>query len=437
MHSWISTEGSARTAWRRALIALLATLGLLAPTAPRAAAAAPQSVPSSFVVEGSGFGHGIGMSQYGAYEMARRGTGAGGILRHYYRGAAVTNRTTHKLINVQVYGPDPGSSPSYGDTDATTITVHGSWQVRAQHRTLLSGDGGKLRVWASGSQVVVRAGGRNVKRDRLHLSWAGTSAYRPNAKPATVEIDGTHGTYRHGRMVLTESGGVPNIVNRLRLNSQYLYGIAEMPASWGTSGGQQALRAQAIVARSYAELKAKRWNPDCACNLVDDVRDQQFSGWTHESGAAGGVWRAAVDATRSSATKANVLTYDGKLVAAHYFSSSGGRTANSEDVWLSRVPYERSVADPYSAAAPGNGYVRWGRLLGQKNAQKLFGLKQVASIKVTDRYSSGQARTLVANSPSGRTATISGKADQIRVKVGARTAAGSVPSAWITRVRAS
>jgi stage II sporulation protein D len=390
------------------------------------------------VIKGSGFGHGVGMSQYGAYEMARQGNRSGEILRHYYRGTSVAERTTGRMINVQIHGPDPGSSPAYGDSDdTTTIRVRdGRWQIRADYRTILSGGAGTLRVRVSGGQVAVSAEGRTVKRDQLSLRWAGTREFRPRADPATVEVGGAHGTYRHGRMLLRSSEGVPNIVNRLRLNSEYLYGIAEMPASWGLAGGQQALRAQAIVARSYAQLKTRDWKAECGCHVVDDVRDQQFSGWEHESGYAGGSWRRAVDATRSSATKARVLTHDGRIVAAHYFSSSGGRTANSEDVWLSRIPYERSVADPYSAAAPGNGYASWDRHLTQDAAKKLFDLRRVASIKVSDRYRSGQAAALVATAPSGRTATVRGSADHIRNTVGQRTREGNVPSAWISRIRA-
>lgn len=418
---------------------LLAVLGLLVPLGPQVATAAPDAVPSSFVIKGSGYGHGVGMSQYGAYEMARQGKGSGAILRHYYRGASVTERRTGRMINVQVYGPDPGPSPSYGDSDdTTTIQVRdGRWQVRANYRTILSGGPGTLRVRVSGDKVAVSAGGRTVKRDQLSLRWAGTHEFRPRADPATVEVRGAHGTYRHGRLLLRSSQGVPNIVNRLRLNSEYLYGIAEMPASWGLGGGQQALRAQAIVARSYAQLKVRGWQAECGCHVVDDVRDQQFSGWRHESGYAGGSWRRAVDATRSSLTRARVLTHDGRIVAAHYFSSSGGRTANSEDVWLSRVPYERSVADPYSAAAPGNGYASWDRHLTQDAAQKLFGLRRVESIKVSDRYRSGQAAVLIATAPSGRTATVRGSADDIRREVGQRTREGNVPSSWIERIRPS
>ena len=416
-----------------ALIAALIAATLVATPAT----ADPAALPDRFVITGSGYGHGVGMPQYGAYEMSRRGSTASGILRHYYRDTAVANRSTPALVDVQIYGPDPYSSPGYGDTTATTITVRdGAWRLRAGERTVASGPAGKLQVRTSGGDVVVRSGDRVIKREKLVLQLAGTRHFRPDSTGGTAVVDGAHGTYQHGQLLLSASEGVPNIVNRLRLNSEYLWGLAEMPASWGTTGGAEALRAQAIVGRSYALLKRADRKRTCSCHLVDDVRDQYFSGNEVATGSAGGHWVRAVNATAGSLRNGTVLVHGGSPAEAHYYSSSGGRTADSEDVWSSVIPYERSEPDPYSRAAPGNSYARWTRGIGQAKAQRLFGLGQVAAIRVAERYSSGQAKTLVARSPSGRTARISGSADTIRAKVGDATIAGDVPSSWFTSIRA-
>lgn len=425
--------------WRHLLLPLvLAAASLVA--APGTASAA---VPDRFVIEGSGFGHGVGMAQYGAYEMSRRGHSAAGILAHYYQGTVAKRVNTKTLIDVQVYGPDPYSYASYGDTGATKVTVRGGgWRLRVGERTVAFGPAGTLNVSTAKGDVLVRTpDGRLHRHDELTLQWAGTPSYRPGAKPATASVKGAHGSYRYGRLLLSASQGVPNVVNRLRLNTDYLYGVAEMPSSWGSAGGQQALRAQAVVARSYAVLETAQRKAVCRCHVVDDIRDQQFSGWKKASGEGSTYWRQAVSSTARTLSRASVLTYGGRPVAAHYYSSSGGssrygwRSARSEDVWSSAVPYERSETDPYSKAAPGNGMVRWERALSQARAQQLFGLDRVASIKVTDRYSSGQVKRLVATSPSGATRSVSGKADQIRSRVGAKTSAGNVPSSWFTSVR--
>ena len=67
-----------------------------------ASVALPAAAPASFTVHGSGWGHGLGMSQYGAYGMALDGRSATNILEHYYEPAKVTTRTDDPTIRVQV-----------------------------------------------------------------------------------------------------------------------------------------------------------------------------------------------------------------------------------------------------------------------------------------------------------------------------------------------
>lgn len=433
-----------RRAGRRSLVAavvaaFLATGGTVVAATPAAAA-----VPSSFTLTGSGYGHGVGMPQYGAYQMARQGGASWDVLKHYYTGAAVsTKTTTGNNILVQVYGKDPAGRAGYGDTSKTTsVTVTGGdWRLLdAASKTLASGTGTtKLAVTVvSGGKARVAVGGKTYDGTMLRINWSGTRYYKSSGKTALATVQGAHGTYKHGRLTLMSKQGLPNITNDVLLNTEYLYGIAEMPSSWGLNGGLSALAAQAITARSYVMTKGV--DDDCRCNVVDDVRDQYYSGWKKESEGTdaryGTVWKKAVDATTTSRTQARVLTYGGTPVAAHYYSSSGGRTANSEDVWSSRIAYERSVSDPYSKAAPGNSYASWTRKITQAQARALFGLTDVKTIKVTKTWSSGQARILTATSSAGKTATVTGKADSIRSTVGKRTTAGSMPAAWITKITA-
>jgi stage II sporulation protein D len=442
-HHQLSAADTDRRPRHPALAALAATLVVLAgvtvPAAPAAAA-----VPTSFTLQGSGFGHGVGMPQYGAYQMAREGASAVDILQYYYRGTQAPYVTTPRGVYVQVYGPEPYGFRGYADTaTTTTITVTGgSWRLRSSEATTLaSGAGTKtLQVTTTaGGRARVTVDGRRYYGSQLRLHWSGTRYYRPTSTPAVVTVRGAHGSYRHGLLSITARAGIPNITNHLLLNTEYLYGIAEMPSSWGLNGGDRALRAQAITARSYA-ISKMTYKSACACHVVDDVRDQYFSGWKKENEGTGGrygaVWKRAVNATLTSTTRARVLRYQGSSVAAHYYSSSGGRTANSEDVWSSVVPYERSVADPYSRRAPGNSYASWTRSITQSQARALFGLPNVQTIRVTARWSSGQMRTLTATAPDGTVKRVTGKADQMRSVVGRRTTAGSVPAAWITGIRA-
>ncbi|MCA5892759.1 SpoIID/LytB domain-containing protein [Isoptericola sp. NEAU-Y5] len=420
--------------------AVVAVGGALLTAAPAHAA----DPPASFTLTGSGFGHGVGMSQFGAYELARQGALSGNILKHYYRGVSLPWASTPSNVLVQVYGKDPLGRSGYGDSNkATTVTVRGGdWRLRDEDfKTLATGTGTtKFAVTVTaGGRSRVTVDGKKYYDQVLRIQWSGTRYYKRTGKTAVASVAGAHGTYKNGQLTTSARNGIANITNDVRLNTEYLYGIAEMPSSWGLNGGLNALTAQAITARSYAMTKSL--DNRCRCQVVDDVRDQNYTGWKKESEGTnakyGKVWKKAVDRTTRSTTKARVLTYGGKPVATHYYSSSGGRTSDSEDVWVSRIAYERSVSDPYSKAAPGNSYRSWTRKITQSQAKALFGLSNVASIKVTKKWTSGQARTLTATSTSGKKATVTGKADAIRSKVGKRTTAGSMPASWITKITAN
>ncbi|MCB7137187.1 SpoIID/LytB domain-containing protein [Cellulosimicrobium marinum] len=400
-----------------------------------------QAVPSSFTIKGSGFGHGVGMPQYGAYAQALAGRSSSTILPSYYTGAKVAYRTTPETVAVQVFGPEPyGYTPGTYSDEKTSTTVRvsgGSWRLRsAAGATLASGTSATtLTLRTTSTRISATVGGTTYSDTLLRLHWSGTRYYYTTGPKAVATVGGAHGSYQNGRFTMRPRTGKVNIVNDVLLNTEYLYGIAEMPSSWGTNG-LSALAAQAIVARSYALTKP--WKSACACHVVDDVRDQHYTGWKKQSEGTnqqwGRIWVKGVDATVSSRTSAKVLTYGGEPVAAHYYSSSGGRTESSENVWSSAIPYERSVADPWSARAPGNSYVAWTRTLSQAKARTFFGLPDVKTITVSKKYTGGTMAALTATSSAGVKKTVTGKADSLRSRLGAATTQGNLPAAWVTSV---
>ncbi|BDZ42860.1 hypothetical protein GCM10025865_21590 [Paraoerskovia sediminicola] len=399
------------------------------------------SVPASFTIRGSGFGHGVGMSQYGAYAMALAGNSSTQILGHYYPGTKVSRPTTPESVAVQVFGPEPYSytKGTYSDekTSTTVKVTGGSWRLRSDDGTTLASGTGTTEIGLSTTSTTVTAtiGSRTYRDAVLRIHWSGTRYYMSSGPEALATITGAQGVYRNGRLTVRPRSGKVNIVNDVLLNTEYLYGIAEMPSSWGRTT-LSALAAQAITARSYAMTKS--WKSACACHVVDDIRDQNYTGWRKEgegtSGYYGDIWVRAVDATVSNRTSAKVLTYAGKPVATHYFSSSGGRTVSSQDVWTSTVPFEQSVDDHWSLDAPGNSMKAWTRSINQRSAQTLFGLSDVVSISVSKKSSGGTMLALTATSSAGATTTISGKSDALRSRLGRATTEGSLPAAWITSI---
>lgn len=147
------------------------------------------------------------------------------------------------------------------------------------------------------------------------------------------------GSYR-GRMEIGRYGARTTVtaVNVIPLE-EYLYGVVpcEMPASWHT----EALKAQAVCARSYALVKAGyRAQTDIrrGYRIEDTEQSQVYGGIAFENGRS----TAAVEATRGE-----TLCYENRTVAGYYFAASGGHTENSEDVWGFSLPYLRGVPDIY------------------------------------------------------------------------------------------
>lgn len=400
-------------------------------------------VPATFTVSGSGRGHGVGLSQYGAYQLARdEGWTAEQILEYYYAGAAVDTATNNpRTIKVQVLGP-----PSDARTTTRLSITTGGFTVTDGVTTLATTAAKKpVTIGVSGTRATARvtlANGkvRTLSATRLLFRWKSS---------ATVSVAGAQGTYRYGNLQATVIRNRPNIVNELRMNTEYLYGIDEMPSSWGSAagGGLEALRAQVIAARSYVITQALRWNPsaggvnpDCDCQVFDDSRSQNFTGWRKAGGAGGSTWRRAVDQTLTSTTVQVVrpsAPATGEIAETPYFASSGSYTAggithsgtvsNAEAFGTTAIAHLSHVDDPYSVLAPGNPYRSWTVKVSQTTAEKLFGIGKLRSLKVTERYAGGLAKVITATSVAGTTRAVSRTSEGWRIALG-------LPGAWVSGI---
>ncbi|MDP3967680.1 MAG: SpoIID/LytB domain-containing protein [Nocardioides sp.] len=411
-----------------------ATLALIVPLAavPAAADETGSTLPSSFVLSGSGWGHGVGLSQYGAQAMAQEGRTEEQILEHYYRGTQVGTNRRGRTFDVNVrYQPSTFTASLRAlrpDAVLEVCAMRGGRCAKAKmvvDRTADASPEGRVLFRRTSTGVrafVTNAKGRTsrVAGERIRLRWTGT---KPSKGPASVLRLDTGREYRHGQAFVVPSGSSTlNGLVRVRLQPAYLRGIAEMPSSWDPA----ALRAQAIIARTYALRTGATRKDDCGCHLRDSVIHQVYAGWQKENEGTnatfGKRWVSAVKATRGQ-----VLRYGGDLAQTFYYSSSGGNTLNSEDVWSASVPYLRSVPDPWSVNQ-SNPNRTWTSSISQRQAQQLFGLKKVQRIEVTGRHQGGGLRELTAYGPK-RTKRISGKADTMRIRLGLK-------SAWVAGVRA-
>jgi stage II sporulation protein D len=291
------------------LLASLAALVSLAAFVPASASAGV-----SWVVHGRGFGHGVGMSAYGAYGYALHGKGYRFILGHYYTGASLGTVQKPQVVRVllDISGGDVGFS---GATSACGERLDPQRSYQA-HRV-----GSSVRLRSSGGKPLARCG------DRLRAAGNGT-----------IEIAGL-GTYRGAlETVPTESdAGSLNVVNALALE-QYVKGVMpnEVPPSWPPA----ELKAQAVAVRSIAISGDVRGN---GFDLYSDTRSQVYKGLESEYAST----NEAVDATRGQ-----VVIYEGKVAETLYSACSGGHTESAVNVFGTAVPYLVGVPDPYDSYCP-------------------------------------------------------------------------------------
>lgn len=398
-------------------------------------------VPAKFTISGSGAGHGVGMSQYGAYQLARTGATTAQILEHYYTGAVLsTANNKDRTVKVQVLGPPADSRKT------TTLTVSsGGFSLVGDGKVLKTySTPGKVLVGIKGSKVTTKVTLKNGKVKNQTLASSGRVKLTWTAGPVTV--DGAQGSYKAGNLQVTVRSGRPNVINELAMNTDYLYGIDEMPASWGSAagGGAAALRAQVIVARTYvirriSALKVDHPNaaegfevdPACDCHVYDDQRSQNFTGWKKAGPAANKPWVDAVKATILGSEVQVLRGPDKGFAETPFFASSGkgGGTANNTDAFgTTALPYLVSISDPDSAGAPGNPYLSWSRTLTQAQLAKVLGTKAlIRSVSVTEAYTGGLAKTISYTTSSGASYSFTRTSESWRTRLG-------LPGAWITKI---
>ena len=190
---------------------------------------------------------------------------------------------------------------------------------------------------------------------------------------------------------------------------EYLFSVvpSEMPALWHI----EALKAQAVAARSFTHYR-RGSHSHLGYELCDTIFSQVYAGTENEHD----------NSTRAvQETQGVKIFHGGNVILATYFSSSGGVTENSENVWLEALPYLRSVADNYEVG--GMVWERRFTLTQLTNLASSFGIGTVNSVTIT-HTPAGRVSSLILNGSSGRHYV---EREHIRTFF-APTADGSLPS---------
>jgi stage II sporulation protein D len=301
------------------LIASAATLAAGSAAAARSASvctgtcfAAPAGSGALFVFSGHGWGHGVGMSQYGAYGYAQHGATFQQILAHYYPGTTLRRAPT---TTFRVLLTDRKKKVTLSSELPFTVTDGAGQKLTLPAGPITFGTGLKLAGQSLTAPLTFSPG----RGGALTL----TRAYR-----GRIQVDVVDGKLRAVNIVGLE---------------QYLYGVvpSEMPSAWLP----QALDAQAVAARSYALATRKIGAP---YDAYSDTRSQMYLGLSNESPAT----TAAV-----TDTKAQALFFGDTIATTFFYSTSGGQTESSVDWTGTPLPYLVSVPDPYDDISP---YHNWG-----------------------------------------------------------------------------
>lgn len=390
----------------------------------------PPPPPPTITFYGRGFGHGVGLSQYGARGRALAGQDAATILGHYYAGTTLGAADPTRLVRILVLS---GFKP----TASSPLRLYGRgapWTIDGIDATFPKDASLRVTKTSTGLRIVIRDAAGRVLLDRttagsLRIRAGATSAGRIQlwSKP------GFHDTYRGVIRLRSTSAGV-SAINETQLDL-YLRGVvpAEMPYSWPG----EALKAQAIAARSYA---VRRLHPSSGTfDLYDDTRSQVYRGSLGE--------RAATSAA-IVATAGQVLMSGTTVANALFHSTGGGATEHNENVFVSNAgtivagpaAYLRGSADraddgtSYDADAPRATWQTAAYTLDQLSV--VFGADtrtNVGTLTALDLSNRGVSGRLVSVTltGSGGTRTVSGAV--FRAVFNAHTLAAD-PYMWSTLV---
>jgi stage II sporulation protein D len=306
-------------------------------------AAAPAEAAKRFTIRGAGFGHGVGMSQYGAMGYAAHGWDYRRILGHYYTdteiGVLNEPRTVRVLLqSVTRSASFTGASRAGGRRVSPTAT----YVVRGRA-------GGQVQLLTRRGREITTVPGPLRATGPGPLTLKGTSGYGRSNGAYRGALEFRPGTF----------GGI-NAINAVDVDD-YVQGVVplESPASWPI----EALKAQAVAARTYALTTSKS---GAGFDHYPDTRSQVYGGVGAEQPTTN---------TATQETAGQLVTYDGAPVATYFFSTSGGRTEDVEKSALGTapLPWLKSVEDEYDDVSPRH---RWGpiRLTMRRAAAKLRGL---------------------------------------------------------------
>lgn len=400
-------------------VALAAGLVTAAPAA--ADEVYPRPPSGTMNLTGHGWGHGHGMSQYGAYGAAQKGLTWQQIVDFYYPGTtrtAIGNPTirvevTAHLGNTTRVVPTSGLRASFG----TKYTSGSSFELPAK-----TSSGVTVREWrvvrptlrpgvksSPVLQYVLATG--EVKNSPQKTTGQQVNFAASSGLVETIASSGAHRIYRgEVRAALVGSAGAESLVpiSALPLDT-YLRSVvpSEMPSSWPAD----ALGAQAVAARSYAHYGIEHPRNATFYDTCPTTACQVYNGYRVVSGGTTTTYEYAASNSAISATAGVVLRYGGATAFTEFSSSNGGWSADGGK------PYLVAKSDPYDGISANPNHT-WRTSLSVSKIQSAWpsiGTFQQLTITQRDGHGEwgGRVKQVVVKGSSG-SVTVTGTGFQAK-----------------------
>lgn len=352
---------------------LLLTAALTAPAAEAASAVTPSG--GAFKINGAGWGHEHGMSQWGAYAQARAGRSWQQIVAFYYPGTKATTRSGSTTIRVWITADR--------DSDLRVLPAAGLTLSDAHGHRLTLPTGSKYRSWRvkrSGAGYALSSidgnGASTALRTGLDTS---TWHFSTSSKVVKVRLPGSVTKEYRGTVALVKRGAGARTVNTLRLED-YVRSVvpSEMPTSWS----RQAVQAQAVAARTFAARLAEVTSYP-GYDVCDTTNCQVYGGRATIYGNGRRVVRETTAGDAAvKATQGVVLTYGGKAALTQFSSSNGGASDSGG------LPYLVEQLDPWDGKLKSQ---TWSRTITASSVARAYGsVGTVRSITITKRSGTGR-----------------------------------------------
>lgn len=410
---------------RRALVIGASLVGaVLAPSGSAFAACAEPSTGSvplapisstdkPVVFRGSGGGHSLGMSQYGARGAALLGCSADEILTTYYSGARPTTSAMPRSIGVWMLQSGTSATVT-AEPDSTQAAVV-KWRQEGR-LVAVQDEGTTWTVRQSGSVItltdhtgVVRFS-RSTPVKPLLAAHTGVVARLRTFAGSSLRIE-RRNKWDYTRFDYT-TGGLDaqqwfrNNTDGPAMN-KYLYGLAEVPTSWPAATQQ----AQAVAARTFAFRVARV--------LYASSRDQYYAGHDPSRDSPASAWRQAVDATSDRV----MVDGAGRPIQAFYSASMAGSTEDNRYVWGgAEVPYLGAVDDSAWANAASDPYAQWSKSFTMDEIAAEFGFTSVSAVTVGAKGTADRLRGVrITGTDDGATVTRSFTGWDVSQRLGLRS----------------